>query len=90
MERKFLTVLVIALVVGPLAALAVAVGARSSEPNFDKAPPLTITSRAADGLSAAPGLRFTDFDADGCAFVSRAVIDERGSVRTVNDLFCKH
>ncbi len=90
MERKFLTVLVLALVTGPLAALAISVNARSSEPNFDKAPPLTISSRASDGMSAGPGLRFTSFDADGCAFMSRAVIDEAGRVRTVNDLFCKH
>jgi hypothetical protein len=89
MERKFLAFLVVALVAGPLAALAVSVNARSSEPNFDAAPPLTIT-RSTDGLSAAPGMRFSSFDADGCAFVSRAVIDESGRVRTVNDLFCKH
>jgi hypothetical protein len=88
MERKFLTVLVLALVAGPLAALGISANARSSEPNFHLAPPLTIT--ATDVMSAAPGLRFTSFDADGCAFMSRAVVDENGRVRTVNDLFCKH
>jgi hypothetical protein len=90
MERKFLSFLVLALVTGPLAALGVSEAARSFEPNFDKAPPLTITARATDGMSAALGLRFSSFDADGCAFVSRAVIDDRGRVRTVNDQFCKH
>lgn len=89
MERRFLTVLVLALVAGPLSALGVSVGARSSEPAFDQAPPLTINARA-DRMSAAPGLRFSSFDADGCAFVSRAVIDDSGRVRTVNDQFCKH
>ena len=89
MERKFLAFLVVALVAGPLAALAISVNARSSEPNFDAAPPLTISARA-DGLSSAQGLRFSSFDADGCAFVSRAAIDEAGRVRTINDLFCKH
>ncbi len=90
MERRFLEVLILALVAGPMVALAVSQAARSSEPNFDKAPPLTITSRPADGMSAAPGLRFSSFDADGCAFMSRAVIDDTGRVRTVNEMFCKH
>ena len=89
MESRFLIVLIVALVAGPLAALAVSMGARSAEPNFETAPALTIAPRAGV-MSGAPGLRFTSFDADGCAFMSRAVIDEKGSVRTVNDLFCKH
>lgn len=89
MERTFLKVLVVAVVAGPLAALAVSVAA-DSHPNYETAPTLTITSRSADAMSAAPGLRFTSFDADGCAFMSHAVIDEKGRVRTVNDLFCKH
>ncbi len=90
MERKFLSFLVLALVMGPLAALGVSQAARSVEPNFDKAPPLTITFRATDGMSALQGLRFSSFDADGCAFVSRAVVGDDGRVRTVNDHFCKH
>ena len=90
MERKFLSFLVLALVMGPLAALGVSATARSFEPNFEKAPPLTISARAPSGMSAAQGLRFSSFDVDGCAFVSRAVIADNGSVRTVNDQFCKH
>ncbi len=90
MERKFLSFLVLALVMGPLGALGVSQVARSFEPNFDKAPPLTISARTTDGMSAAQGLRFSSFDADGCALISRAVIDANGGVRTVNDHFCKH
>lgn len=90
MERKFLSFLVLALVMGPLAALGVSHTARSFEPNFEKAPPLTITARAGDGMSASQGMRFSSFDGDGCAFITRAVVGEDGRVRTVNDHFCKH
>lgn len=86
MDRRFLKVLIMALIAGPMIALGVSV---SAQPDFGKARPLTI-SRAADGLHAAPGVRFSTFDADGCAFMSRAVIDEKGRAKTVNDLFCKH
>jgi hypothetical protein len=88
MERNFLSVLILALIAGPLAAIAISANARTYEPDFDRAPPLTIS--ASQGMSAAQGVRFTSFDADGCAFASRAVIDENGRARTVNELFCKH
>lgn len=86
MDRRFLKLLIMALIAGPMVALGVSVAA---QPDYEKAPPLTI-SRTADGLHSGPGLRFSSFDADGCAFMSRAVIDDKGRVKTVNDVFCKH
>lgn len=96
MERTLLKTLIVALVAGPLAGVAVAAYGRAPAPSFEplavkSVRTITIPASARERtLHAEPGLRLSRLDADGCGVVARAVRQADGSMRTVQEPFCRH
>jgi hypothetical protein len=99
MHRTLLRTLTLALIAAPVLTIAFGVGAigRGADPAFAPLPTvqartitITIPLQTARPLSAAPGLRFTRFDADGCATLTHTVYRAEGGRQQTSELFCRH
>jgi len=97
MHRTLLRTLTLALIAAPVFTIVFGVGAigRGADPAFAPlatvhARTITIPLQTARPLNAAPGLRFTRFDADGCARLTHTVYRAEGGRQQTSEIFCRH